>query len=538
MLLHRHLRQTLLLGLGLGLGLASCQKLDLPPTDRPTDATFWQQPSDADNVLTTAYENLYNSEYFFFNETLSDNAYNKSDVNGSNARNIAEGAYGTNQARVTNEWGYHYSGIRKCNQLLANIDKISGLDAGLKARYIAEARALRAYQYFQLLTWYGDVPLVTTEISVSDAAGLTRTGRAEVLDFVLKELDAAAADLPLNTAYAATDRGRFTKGGALAVKARVLLYEGRWADVTAVTEQLIGGQAGSYSLFSSYAGVFSPNNEGNSEVMLDLQYLFPSRTYSEQRFFIPRTEGKLICAIAPTQELVDSYLMANGKAIGDAGSGYSEATPYVGRDPRLSATLVYDGYKWQRPDGSSILIRTLPGTGDNSIDRADASPTGYYSAKYFDPTADANLNSGLNLILVRYADVLLMHAEAKNELGLLTAAEWDRTIGALRRRAGFTDPAALTFPGGDKASLQAVVRRERRTELAMEGLRIFDLRRWKTAQTALTGYAHGIKAGDPNVDNGYLRVDQRTFDPAKHYLWPVPQRERDINPNLTQNPGW
>jgi hypothetical protein len=520
------------------LGLASCQKLDLPPTDRPTDATFWQQPSDAANVLTTAYENLYNSEYFFFNETLSDNAYNKSDVNGSNSRNIAEGAYGTNQARVTNEWGYHYAGIRKCNQLLANIDKISDIDTGLKARYIAEARALRAYQYFQLMTWYGDVPLITTEINVSDAAGLARTSRAEVLDFVLKELDAAAADLPINTAYAATDRGRFTKGGALAVKARVLLYEGRWADVTAVTEQLLGGQVGSYSLFSSYAGVFSPNNEGNSEVMLDLQYLFPSRTYSEQRFFIPRTEGKLICAIAPTQELVDSYVMANGKAIGEAGSGYSEATPYVGRDPRLAATLVYDGYRWQRPDGSSILIRTVPGTGDNSVDRADASPTGYYSAKYFDPTADANLNSGLNLILVRYADVLLMHAEAKNELGLLTASEWDRTIGALRRRAGFTDAGALAFPGGDKASLQTVVRRERRTELAMEGTRIFDLRRWKTAQTALTGYAHGIKAGDPNVDNGYLRVDQRTFDPAKHYLWPVPQRERDINPNLTQNPGW
>jgi hypothetical protein len=538
MLMNRNLRHTLLLGLGLGLGLGACQKLDLPPTDRPTDATFWQQPSDAANVLTTAYENLYNSEYFFFNETLSDNAYNKSDVNGSNARNIAEGAYGTNQQRITNEWSYHYNGIRKCNQLLANIDKITTLDAGLKARYIAEARALRAYQYFQLMTWYGDVPLITTEISVSDAAGVTRTPRAEVLDFVLKELDAAAADLPLNTAYAATDRGRFTKGAALAVKARVLLYEGRWADVTAVTEQLLGGQAGSYSLFSNYAGIFSPSNEGNSEVMLDLQYLFPSRTYSEQRLFIPRTEGKLISAIAPTQELVNDYLMANGKAINDAGSGYSEATPYVGRDPRLTATLVYDGYKWQRPDGSSILIRTLPGTGDNSVDRADASPTGYYVAKYFDPTADANLNSGLNLILIRYADVLLMHAEAKNELGQLTAAEWDRTIGALRRRAGFTDPAALAFPGGDKASLQAAVRRERRIELAMEGLRIFDLRRWRTAETALKGYAHGIKIGDPNVDNGYLRVDQRTFDPAKHYLWPVPQRERDINPNLTQNPGW
>ena len=522
----------------LTLGLSACQDLELPPTDRPTDATFWSQPSDAANALNASYAGFYNSEYFFYNEVLSDNAYDKSDVDGSNARNIAEGAYGTNQQRITNEWGFHYGGIRSCNRLLANIDRISGLDAGLKARYVAEARAIRAYHYFQLMTWYGDVPLITSEVSVSEANGVARTPRAEVLDFVLTELDAAAADLPLNTAYAPEDQGRFTKGGALGLKARALLYEGRWADVTAVTDQLMGGQAGSYGLFPSYAGVFAPANQYSREVLLDLEFAFPARTHSVQRFFIPRTEGKIVCSIAPTQELVDSYVMANGKAIGEAGSGYDATKPYQGRDPRFAATLVYDGYEWRRPDGSTIIIKTFPGTGDNSVDRADASPTGYYSSKYFDPTADANLNSGLNLIIVRYADVLLMQAEAKNEQGLLSAADWAATIGALRRRAGFTDAAALAYPGGDQASLRAIIRRERRTELAMEGMRVFDIRRWRTAEIVLNGYAHGIPAGDPAVDNGYLRVDLRAFDPAKHYLWPIPQRERDINANLTQNPGW
>ncbi|UOQ69784.1 RagB/SusD family nutrient uptake outer membrane protein [Hymenobacter volaticus] len=536
--MNRTLRYTMLVGLGLGMGLSSCQELDLPPTDRPTDDTFWTQPTDASNVLNSCYSGLYSSEYFFFNETLSDNAFNKSDVDGSNARNIAEGAYGTNQARITNEWGYHYGGIRACNRLLNNINKIVSLDANLKARYIAEAQAIRAFHYFQLMTWYGDVPLITTEVSVTEANAVPRAPRTEVLTFVLSELDAAAAALPLNTAYATEDKGRFTKGAALALKARVLLYEGRWADVSAITTQLIGGQAGSYSLFPSYAGVFSPANENNSEDVLDLQYVFPLRTYSVQRFFIPRTEGKLVGSIAPTQELVSDYVMANGKAINEAGSGYNEATPYAGRDPRFAATLVYDGYAWKRPDNSTITIRTFPGTGDNSVDRADASPTGYYTAKYFDPTADANLNSGLNLMLIRYADVLLMHAEALVEQNKLTAADWNTTIAALRRRAGFTDQGALNFPGGDQASLRAIVRRERRTELAMEGLRIFDIRRWRTAEVVLNGYAHGIKVGDPAVDNGYIRVDQRTFDPAKHYLWPVPQRERDINANLTQNPGW
>jgi len=536
MTMNRIFRYSFLLGLG--LSFAACQDLDLPPTDRPTDATFWTQPSDAANVLNSCYAGLYPSEYFFFNEALSDNAYNKSDVDGSNVRNVAEGAYGTNQARITNEWGYHYGGIRACNRLLTNIDKITTLDAGLKARYIAEAQAIRAFHYFQLMTWYGAVPLITTELSVSESNSVTRTPRPEVLDFVLSELDAAAAVLPVNTAYGAEDKGRFTKGGAMALKARVLLYEGRWADVVAVTTQLMSGSMGTYSLFPSYMGVFAPGNENNNEDMLDLQYAFPTRTHSVQRQFIPRTEGKLVTSIAPTQELVNSYLMTNGKTINESGSDYNEATPYQGRDPRFAATLVYDGYVWRRPDASTIIIRTFPGTGDNSIDRADASPTGYYSAKYFDPTSDANLNSGLNLILIRYADVLLMNAEAKNELGQFTAADWDNTIGALRRRAGFTDAAALTFPGGDKASLQAAIRRERRIELAMEGLRIFDIRRWGTAQTVLNGYAHGIKVGDPNVDNGYIRVDQRTFDPARHYLWPIPQRERDINGNLEQNPGW
>ena len=522
------MNRTRLLALCAGLGLAACQKLDLPPTDRPTDATFWTQPQDAVNVLATCYENLYNAEYFFFNETLSDNAFNKSEVDGSNSRNIAQGSYGTNQARVTNEWGYHYSGIRKCNTLLANLDRIPGLDGALKARYAGEARGIRAYHYFQLLTWYGDVPLVTSEISIGEAQNTARTPRAQVLAAVLADLDAAAAALPVASGYAPEDRGRFSKGAALGLKARVLLYEGRWADVVALTEQLLTGAGGAYALNSTYAGVFAPANENNAEVLLDVQYLLPARTHAIQRYFIPRTEGRLVSSIAPSQELVNDYLTLSGFPIADARSGYVPATPYLNRDPRLTATVVYDGYAWRRPDNTTFTIRTLAGTGDNGLDRQDASPTGYYVAKYFDPTADASLNSGLNLILLRYADVLLMHAEAKNELSQFTAAEWDRTIRPLRARAGFVAPAALAFPGGTPAELRAVVRRERRAELAMEGLRVFDIRRWRTAETVLNGALTGV-AGP---------VDTRAFNAGRHYLWPVPQRERDINPNLGQNPGW
>lgn len=132
-----------------------------------------------------------------------------------------------------------------------------------------------------------------------------------------------------------------------------------------------------------------------------------------------------------------------------------------------------------------------------------------------------------------------MNAEAKNEISKLDANTWNTTIGALRKRAGFTDPAAVNYDSSlSQAGLREVIRNERRTELGMEGLRIFDIRRWKTAEDVLNGWAHGAKFGVSSIDNGYLRVNLRSFDPEKHYLWPIPRDERLINPNLSQNPGW
>ena len=147
--------------------------------------------------------------------------------------------------------------------------------------------------------------------------------------------------------------------------------------------------------------------------------------------------------------------------------------------------------------------------------------------------------SGLNLMLIRYADVLLMYAEAKMELGQFDESIWNQTIRPIRERAGFTDPAALNFPSDlNQQELRELIRNERRIELAMEGLRIFDIRRWEIAEDVLNGWAHGARFSPTSEDDGFLRVNLRTFDPGKHYLWPIPRDERLINPNLTQNPGW
>jgi hypothetical protein len=261
---------------------------------------------------------------------------------------------------------------------------------------------------------------------------------------------------------------------------------------------------------------------------------------------IPISAGARDNALAPTQELVNDYVMMNGDTITDAASGYDINNPYANRDPRMTATLVYNDYVWTNPDGSTQTIYIKPGTDPSSARLNEyvpnggfSSPTGYYYRKYYDPTAAAGESSGLDLILIRYADVLLMYAEAENELGQTNAAIWNQTIGALRIRAGFTDPGATSFNSAwSQSALRSIIRRERRCELALEGLRIFDIRRWKTAETVLNGYPHGAQYGEPTIDNGFIRLPPRIFDASRNYLWPIPTYELEQNSQLTQNPNY
>ena len=529
----------------LAISATACKDLDLAPVDRFTEATYWTTPEKANSVLNTAYSQMYRNDYFFYNEGMSDNAYNgRGDANG--VASLAAGTYDASLGRIREEWNYHYTGIKTCHIFLENVDKISTLDPVLGNRMKAEARFIRAFHYFQLLTWFGDVPLFERDITVEESQTIARTPQEQVLNFVLKELDEVAGILPINTDYAAPDKGRATKGAAIALKARALLYEGRWQEVVTTCELLLNnGTNGAYSLFPFYEGIFLPQNENNSEVILDLQYVPEVRAYGNFFDFAPLAVGARLNALAPTQELVDSYVMANGKKIQEEGAGFSEENPYTNRDPRLTHTVVYHGYEWKKPDGITEVIYTKPGSDpdESAIDEYKpggvSSPTGYYIRKYYDPTSSVNFLSGLNLILIRYADVLLMYAEAKNELGQMNEAVWNQTVRALRERAGFTDPQALTFNAAQgQDELRSIIRNERRTELALEGLRIFDIRRWKIAGEVLNGWAHGAQFGPASVDNGYIRANQRAFDESKHYLWPIPRDERALNPNLTQNPNW
>jgi hypothetical protein len=527
-----------------GVASAGCKKLDLAPTDRFSDLTFWKTDANVYSALYNNYSLMYNSQLFFYNEALSDNAYSST----GDYNLIASGNATSSTAKFQGDWAYYYSTIKSCNIFLENIDKNTTLAEDVKTRLKAETRFIRAFEHFNLTKWYGDVPLIDHDLTPDEAKQIARSPKETVIEFVIHELDAIAAILPSKDELPANENGRITKGAALALEARVLLYQGdRMADVVTVCEKLMNDQStyGQYSLAANYSDLFSnPTvNKANPETILSLQYVPTIRTWSELWDFVPRSVGGRVSSMAPTQELVDSYIMQNGKGLNDPGSGYDENNPYANRDPRLTATVVYDGYKWVKPDGSIKIIYIKPGSDPDpsapdeyNPTSQSSSPTGYYWRKYFDPSALANYVSGNNLHLIRYAEILLDYAEAKNSLGQMDETVWDKTIKLLRQRAGFTDPGALNYPGN--TDMTNTIRRERRAEFAMESLRTDDIRRWKIAENVMSGFAHGARFGDPSVDNGYIRVQKRQFEPARDYLWPIPSSEISLDDKLTQNPGY
>lgn len=521
--------------------LSSCNDLDLAPTNKFTDLNYWTSTEKASAVLSMAYSQMFNANYFFANERLSDNLYEGR--GNTNEKIITSGQADAALGRFANEWSDCYAGIKTCHTFLENVDRVPNMDESIKKRMKAEARFIRAFLYFRLTSHYGDVPLFDHNISLQEANTITRSPKADVLTFVRDELNAINVDLPKNGEYAEKDKGRITKGAAMTLLARTYLYENDWDNVALITSKIINGDYGSYELFPSYSELFLPANEYNNEVILDIGYTLNLRTWSEMYDAIPLSVGGRINACAPTQELVNDYVMKNGMGINEAGSGYDENDPYVNRDPRFEASIVYHGYQWKKGDGSLSTIYIKPGSsalaGVSNLDEyagpgQNATATGYYVRKYFDPTAPEGIAAGLNLILMRYADVLLMYAEAKNELGEMSADIWNQTIKAIRQRAGFSDASSLNYPG--TADMQNIIRRERRAELAFEGLRLFDIRRWQTIETVLNVTPHGAKFAANNTQ--YIELDKRQFDAERDYLFAVPQSQRDINKNLSQNTGY
>lgn len=515
---------------GSAITLSSCVSLDTEPYDRTTDLTYWSKDgSAAINVLNSCYASMYSLFEIVESEGATDNAYVKS---LTTTQALGNGSLSTDDSYVKSIWDHYYASIRLCNELLNNIDKVPGLSAENKSSYIAQCKTLKALFYYELYTKFGNVPYTDKVLTVNESTTIGRTDRSVVKQNVIDNLKAAIHDLP--ESYGAGDKGRITAGAAKAILAKVYLFDGEFAEVKNLTEEIM--KSGTYSLFPSYSGLFDIANEGNPEVILDVQYTPVLREWSmREAGFVPPSLGGY-CSIAPTQELVDSYIMLNGKGIKESGSGYDSSNPYSDRDPRLAATIIYTGNSYRLPDGSDAVIDCNTGN-DAYGTTSDVTPTGYYLKKWWDPTYRLTLLSGLNTIVIRYADVLLMNAEAHAELGTLNADVWNNTVKEIRKRAGFTDAAALDFNAS--ADNKAIIRNERRCELAFEGARLKDIIRWRIAENVLNGNVHGFYTGAAvGTDDGYVILEKRSFNPDKNYYWPIPQKDIDLNKNLDQNPNW
>ncbi|WP_346239125.1 RagB/SusD family nutrient uptake outer membrane protein [Niabella insulamsoli] len=516
--------------------LTNCNKMDLQPTDQYTDENFWLSAANADLMVNMAYNQMYSADKMWDDEALSDNVFEGR--SNTAQRVIRNGNADPSLGRFASEWEAAYGGLKTCHIYLDNIDRVPNIPASVKEQRKAEIRFIRAFLYFRLVNFYGNVPFFTEDISLSESRTLARTDKATVMAFIHQEFDAAMQLLPSKGNLSGADKARVTKGAACAMQARAYLYENNWQMVATYTDSLINHQDkfGSYSLFPNYAGLFTVANEYNSEVILDYGYLIDKKTWSKYYDAAPLSVGARLNAYAPLQELVDSYILLNGKTI-DEDPSYNENNSYVNRDPRLAATVIYDGSQLQKPDGSMTTIRIRPGSGtpDTYVNASsNSTATGYYMKKYYDVQANATFQSGLNIIMIRYADVLLMNAEAKFELGMMDASVWNQTIRAIRSRAGFTDAGALDYPAGlPTAQMRRLIRNERRSELALEGLRYFDIVRWKAGPEFLSGTVHGAKFANNNTS--YIVLDTRKFDEGRDYLWSVPRSEIDLNNNLLPN---
>jgi len=250
-------------------------------------------------------------------------------------------------------------------------------------------------------------------------------------------------------------------------------------------------------------------------------------------------------SLDPLQSLVDAYEMTNGKTIDDPSSGYDPNNPYTNRDPRLTATIVYPGESYPYASGAPNYYDPLDASSSDFYNSGNnTSVTGYIEKKFTAVLSDYDnlFNTGLDMILIRYAEVLLSYAEAKIESGQIDASVY-QSINLVRNRSGMPNVDQSVY--NSQSSLRTLIRRERRVELALEGLRWFDIQRWKIGPQVMAGTVYGARLGSVNPQTGALtlgadsiQVETRAFDPNKNYLWPVPQSEIDINKNLHQNPGY
>lgn len=556
----------------IALCLCSCSKLDLYPLDTGSNDSWYK----TEDQMVMSIRGLYRTVFWpLDNDYWADDHQSRSNLNI-----ITGGTINGESSEVKNRWQNCYKAIARANTILANLDNAQerlGISEEKVRLYRAQTLVARAAQYCILTTYFGDVVYVDKELSIEEAFRMGRTDKSEILEKVYADLETAVADLPVS--YTGSVE-LATRGAALAIKARYALFNGEWQIAADAARRCM--DLGVYELYPDFSKLFLASTAHASENILswprsvDLDItLDPGNVMG----YCTRNRGGYASEY-PSWELFCSFLCRDGKPI-DESPLFNPHKPFENRDPRCAATIAEFGTEhlgviYDPNPHSYNVMNNITGKQIKNLDCNSnsmyASFNGLVRKKGVDEdwVNNQTFKVAPDYVFIRYAEVLLIYAEAKIELGQIDASVLN-AINSVRARAYGVQLSqtsaypAVTALGQDE--MRRIVRLERRMELAYEGLRYMDLLRWKLAEKALNQPNYGLldnaglkKLCDdgnwffayvPEIDEDGIAdfsrlyedglckiISKRNFDASKNYLWPIPSQEVLTNPFLGQNDNY
>lgn len=562
----------------LSIWACSDEVLDLQDPTSPTDASFFQTEQQLEIALSGVYGVINITGGIPIN-LLIDHATDVGmgvtpssnlDING-----VGIGEIVPSSAMPESVWQSLYLGIQRTNNLLENMSRAEAVtDSGRFQEIKSEAQFLRAYFYHYLVEFYGDVPFLTSVANSLDETIVPRSEKQGIVDVLLADLESAGNILPAR--WDDANLGRVSASAANALRARIALYQGSWDVAAEAAQEVISNNA--HSLAPDYQELVSnaQYSNANDEFILSVFYQFGVKTSTQTQLFGTPFNGGF-ADLTPTQQLVDSYETINGLPI-DEDVTYDPKKPHNNRDPRLKSSIVVPQEAWvdvvfETHIDSSMTTRIstggmIPNPNSNVTLGGTRTGTGYFWKKFVqeDKLINNDLvgNGDFPIPLIRYAEVLLTYAEAKIESGSIDQSVLDAINDVRARAYGTTRSNIAGYPEittMDQTELRKIIRRERKVELAVEGSRWFDIRRWGIAEKAMQNVYGAPSKGFsaigtyvPSIDDdgvvdyigapvgtteGYRIVQNRMYTWPKNLLLPIPQRERDASGGVvTQNVGY
>ena len=572
------MKKFIYLLIGVSFLLSSCESMDMTPPAQASSESWYSDETELKMAVNEFYILGYWKDPLESSEQWTDNfTYRQQNRNPGSNGTVLDGTLNGQQYEVYNLWQQSYKLIARANTFLNRCSKAEGtMTAEKYYGYVGEALFCRACKYAELVCYYGDVPYLYGTETISEASQLGRRSKDEIIKLVYEDFDKAIKYLPVSYGSGST---HFTKGAALAMKARFALYFGDFELAAKAAKECI--DLGVYSLEPDYAKLFLQSTRENPEKVFVIPRSLANNVVLDQWFVnngLPRNAGGY-GSDNPSWDLFASYLCTDGLPI-DESPLFDPRNPFKNRDPRCTMTIVefgteHCGFEYNpRPDVREVMNYTtgqMQSNQDNRAVNTYASYNGLIWKKGIDISWTENGKQvDRDYIIMRFADVLLMYAEAKIELDQIDSSVVE-AINKVRARAYGVDPAAVSlYPAvqaGDQEQMRKAVRVERRMELANENLRYMDLIRWKLASKALNGYNYINLQPDellanvvrkdlwfwgmtPQIDEdglvdfsalynaGLIGLGAKRVFPDRQYLWPIPTHVLELCPNLINNPGY